>query len=88
MTRTDRLAEAHDQLVAAIEGLINSRDWRRFLDTAFDAIRNGRDFLQETDGKKLVELENAWHRTLPSQVQARARAGRTFVEATTPTPRF
>jgi antirestriction protein ArdC len=34
MTRTDRLAEAHDQLVAAIEGLINSHDWRRFLDTA------------------------------------------------------
>lgn len=34
MTRTDRLAEAHDQLVTAIEGLINSHDWRRFLDTA------------------------------------------------------
>ena len=34
MTRTDRLAEAHDQLVAAIEHLTTGEDWQRFLDTA------------------------------------------------------
>jgi antirestriction protein ArdC len=34
MTRTDRLAEAHDRLVAAIEHLVNGEDWQRFLDTA------------------------------------------------------
>src|SRR5688572_7998544 len=34
MTRTDRLAEAHDRLVAAIENLTTSADWLRFLDTA------------------------------------------------------
>ena len=34
MTRTDRLAAAHEQLVTAIEHLVNSHDWRRFLDTA------------------------------------------------------
>jgi antirestriction protein ArdC len=34
MTRTDRLAEAHDRLVAAIEALVGGEDWQRFLDTA------------------------------------------------------
>jgi antirestriction protein ArdC len=34
MTRTDRLAEAHDRLVAAIEHLVHGEDWQRFLDTA------------------------------------------------------
>jgi hypothetical protein len=34
MTRTDRLAEAHDRLVAAIEHLTTGEDWQRFLDTA------------------------------------------------------
>jgi hypothetical protein len=61
---------------------------RKFIDAAFDAVRNGRDFLKEVDGKKLAELERAWHQTLPSQVQARARAGRSFVEAETVLPRY
>ena len=34
MTRTDRLAEAHDRLVTAIEALVNGDDWQHFLDTA------------------------------------------------------
>jgi antirestriction protein ArdC len=34
MTLTDRLAEAHDRLVTAIEALVNGEDWQRFLDTA------------------------------------------------------
>lgn len=34
MPRPDRLAEAHDRLVAAIEHLVNGEEWRRFLDTA------------------------------------------------------
>ena len=34
MTRPDRLAEAHDRLVAAIEHLVNGEEWQRFLDTA------------------------------------------------------
>lgn len=34
MTRTDRLAEAHDRLVAAIEHLVNGEEWQHFLDTA------------------------------------------------------
>ncbi len=34
MTRPDRLTEAHDRLVAAIEHLVNGEEWQRFLDTA------------------------------------------------------
>jgi antirestriction protein ArdC len=34
MTQPDRLAEAHDRLVAAIEHLVNGEEWQRFLDTA------------------------------------------------------
>ena len=34
MPRPDRLAEAHDRLVAAIDQLVDGDEWRRFLDTA------------------------------------------------------
>jgi len=34
MPRPDRLAEAHDRLVAAIGQLVDGDEWRRFLDTA------------------------------------------------------
>jgi hypothetical protein len=32
--RADKLAETHDQLVAAIESLTSGEDWRRMLDVA------------------------------------------------------
>src|SRR5688500_16435198 len=34
MPRTDRLADAHDRLVAAVENLTTGEEWQRFLDTA------------------------------------------------------
>ena len=34
MTRTDRLTEAHDRLVAAVEALTSGEDWQRFLAVA------------------------------------------------------
>jgi antirestriction protein ArdC len=34
MTRTERLREAHDRLVAAVEQLVTGVDWLSFLDTA------------------------------------------------------
>jgi antirestriction protein ArdC len=34
MTRTERLAEAHDRLVSAVEHLLTGADWLAFLDTA------------------------------------------------------